>query len=764
MLKQIGKFTLIERVGRGAYSHVYRAEDPQGRSFAIKISTTPSAPYHLAEFQKDLVAAASVVHPSLVSVQDLGFDDSLPYVLMEFVEGRDLSQIIKNHASVPLGERVNVMQQVAGALKSAHERGVFHLDVRPTKIMVTDNGAAKLLDLGLGRLSYDPERLTEHGYLIGSPFYMSPERLSDTGTADAQCDIWSFGVTLYELICGRHPFYHEDGDEVIGRIMLDQPADLTDAPPSLNQLVLRTLEKEPGKRYRSFAELLADLKPITVGLYREKSDALFAEALKQNIRGTGRQTRHPERQESEADSQQPAAEQLIGISNQEPEYAADIAYAAKPQAVAEGSQPVAAAPTMPTPAPTPVVGPTAAIADADEATSLTIGGSGLALDTAEPAPPRVPKPQRPERTASKIPRIGRSQRASPPIANGGAPAKPDSGLSQPAASPVNAPNGNQPHGHAISAAVPPLSEPPLAGPAFDESQTYVEPPRFSTGGRKTSLQPAGHVGETPEEGRAWTKIALAVAVLLLIAGALFYFWGLYANFGKQPATAEAKTITRPGRVIKPGEASDDRIQIPGDKSEVSVTMPPGDEAAPKLFDPKSLNVSKVTPATPLNQVALLTPPPSRLSSPVAEYSGLPFLPEAPPYVAPLTKVVPAPTPVSVPLAATKTNAPSPASDPAPVHAVRRGGSYKQPVLIHKVDPVYPASAAEQKAQGVVSFQATITKDGAVTNLKLMSGDPLLSHAAQQAVSQWKFRPAVLNGEPVEVTQTIVVKFNLAPIP
>ena len=105
MLKQIGKFTLLERVGRGTYSHVYRAEDPQGRSFAIKISTTPSEPHHLAEFQKDLVAAASVLHPSLVSVQDLGFDDSFPYVLMEFVEGRDLSQIIKNHASVPLGER-----------------------------------------------------------------------------------------------------------------------------------------------------------------------------------------------------------------------------------------------------------------------------------------------------------------------------------------------------------------------------------------------------------------------------------------------------------------------------------------------------------------------------------------------------------------------------------------------------------------------------------------------------------------------------------
>jgi TonB family protein len=759
MLKQIGKFTLLERVGRGTYSHVYRAEDPQGRSFAIKISTTPTEPHHLAEFQKDLVAAASVLHPSLVSVQDLGFDDSFPYVLMEFVEGRDLSQIIKNHASVPLGERVNVMQQVAGALKSAHERGVFHLDVRPTKIIVTDNGAAKLLDLGLGRLSYDPERLTEHGYLIGSPFYMSPDRLVDTGRADAQCDIWSFGVTLYELICGRHPFYHEDGDEMIGRIMLDQPADLTDAPASLNELVLRTLEKEPGKRFRNFAELLVDLKPITGGLYREKSDALFAEALKQNNRGTWREAWHTRREESEAEPEKAPPEQFVGISNHEPEYASYKEYAAEPEAVAEAAQPVAE-PAVPAPAPTPVVGPTPAIADAEVATDSTIGGSGVALETPEPAlPPRIPRPQRPERTAPRILHIG----ANPRLRNGGAAAKSESALSQLAVSPVAAPNG-KPQGDAIAAAGSAPVEPPITPPIIEKSTTSIEPPRFSTDARKSSPQEAVRILETPEESsRAWRKIAVAVAALLLIAGALFYFWGPYANLGKQPGTAEAKTVS-PGRVIKPGEASDDRIQIPGDKSEVSVMMPPDDDGAPKLFDPKSLQAVKGTPATSSNPVALLTPPALRLNSPLAEYSGLPSLPLAPPYVAPVAKTVPIPTPIAVPPAAAKTSAPSQPNEPAPVRTVRRGGSYNQPVLIRKVEPVYPAAAAEQKAQGAVSFQATITKDGAVTNLKLISGDPLLSQAAQQAISQWKFRPAVLNGEPVEVTQTIVVKFNLAPNP
>jgi len=307
MLKQIGKFTISERIGRGTYSRVYRAMDAQGRPVALKLSTTKTDAAQLAEFQKDLVAAASVLHPSLTTVHDLGFEDDFPYVVMELVEGRDLAKLLKNNVNVSLADRIRVMQQVGEALKSAHERGIFHLDVRPSKIMEGEDGVAKLLGLGLGRLSFDPARLTDHGYLVGSPFYMSPERLTAIDVANAQCDIWSFGITFYEWISGRHPFYDDDGDRMIGNIMDGQVLALEGVPPALNQLILRSLERDPSERYQNLSDLLVDLRPLVGEVRREEGDALLAEALKQTDTGRWHEARRLARKMNEMEPAKAAA-------------------------------------------------------------------------------------------------------------------------------------------------------------------------------------------------------------------------------------------------------------------------------------------------------------------------------------------------------------------------------------------------------------------------------------------------------------------------
>jgi protein TonB len=146
---------------------------------------------------------------------------------------------------------------------------------------------------------------------------------------------------------------------------------------------------------------------------------------------------------------------------------------------------------------------------------------------------------------------------------------------------------------------------------------------------------------------------------------------------------------------------------------------------------------------------------------VADPAGLPVALNVPPPPAAPEKVVPTPTPAAAPPPATSAPAPAPqTAQAAQASALRVGGSFTEPALVHSVQPIYPPAAVQRKAQGVVHFQATITKDGSVKNLQLVSGDPLLNVAAKQAVLQWKYRPATLNGMPVEVTQAIVVKFNL----
>jgi TonB family protein len=718
MLKQIGKFTISERIGRGAHSRVYRAVDQQGRPVAIKVATAQTEPEHLDEFQRDLVAAASVLHPNLVAVHDLGFEDEFPYLVMELVEGRDFDRILKSNPNVPLSERINAMLQVADALKSAHERGIFHLDVRPSKIMLGAGGDAKLLDLGLGRLCFDPARVTDHGYLIGSPFYMSPERLNAIDTADSHCDIWSFGVTFYELIAGKHPFYDDDGDRMIGNIMDAQPAPLTGVPASLSHVILRAIAKDPADRYQNFAELLADAKPVMGELQREESDALMAQALHQTDSGRWHEARRIARKLRDMDPQQPSASPLFNFSDEEPE-----------EETVPAHQAAAASAARETPSMAPAV-VTVALAEA--------------LETPEPAPPPVPepppKPPRPERTAPKIPVIGArngsttTENGAPPLAARVSPPPPANGAKAAAAPPP-------------PAAKPP--RPPVASPATAAPQPSVRLLEVSQ-----------------SSGLPWGKMA-GVAAAALVAIGLFYF------FLRPPlrlvravdASEQSKTSGPSVRVIEPPN-SDRQAAVPA-LSETVASPTPADAASitspPRSFDPKSLALPKapVRPR-PVTMAALSAPSLGGNSESVADPAGLPIALNVPPPPAAPVKIVPPPQAAPPP-----TTAAAPAPAPAPqslqaaqASALRVGGSFSEPALVHSVQPIYPPAAVQRKAQGVVRFQATIAKDGSVKNLQLVSGDPLLNVAAKQAVLQWKYRPATLNGEPVEVTQAIVVKFNL----
>ena len=738
MLKQIGKYTISERIGRGAYSRVYRAVDAQGRAVAIKVSTTQTEPQHLDEFQKDLVSAASVLHPNLVAVHDLGFEDDFPYIVMELVEGQDLDRLLKSHADISLIERVRVMEQIGGALKAAHERGIFHLDVRPSKIVLAGNGEAKLLDLGLGRLSFDPARVTEHGYLIGAPFYMSPERLTAIDTANEGCDIWAFGVASYEWLAGHHPFYDEDGERMIGNIMDAAPADLLDVPPALNHAIMRALEKDPADRYRGFAELLADLQPVIGDLKREESDALMAEALKQTDSGRWHEARRIARQMRDLEPEKHAGSQMFGISEPEVEH----------ERVAEPVRPVAMSHAQ---------------------TLAASASAAMAVETPEPAPlapvfeplaqpqaaPAARPPQRPERTAPKIPPMGVKNGAStaaPTLTNGArmaAAAGAGATISAASRAPVIREMEAEAKTEPIRAE-PPHSAPPRQRPRSTPPHPLTAP----------VPQPTVRILEVEEASFPWAKmIGFAVPTLLMIAALFFFLRPINKTLKASSSPEEAKEVSR---VIKPETENSTTVSpAPGQTTANPQDAAADPLAAPRTFDAKSLPVAKLQVATrrgtnkgPLTGLAAPTLPDE---STATEMAKLPVSISGPPPPAAIAPVAPPPAK----LTPTPAVAPVQSVEGARESASHIGGSFAQPELVFKVNPVYPPAAVQRKAEGTVRFQATIAKDGSVKNVQLLSGDPLLNTAARVAVLQWKYRPATLNGTPTEVTQAIVVKFSLS---
>jgi TonB family protein len=786
MLKQIGKFTISERIGRGTHCRVYRAVDSHGRAVAIKVSTTQAEPEHLNEFQKDLVAAASVLHPNLVAVHDLGFEDDFPYLVMELVEGRDLDKLLKTGGTVSLPERIRVMQQVGDALKSSHERGVYHLDIRPSKIMLGDDGSARLLDLGLGRLSFDPARVTDRGYLVGAPFYMSPERLTAIETANAKCDIWSFGVTFYEWISGHHPFYDDDGERMIGNIMDAQPESLAGVPASLNKVILRSLEKDPSDRYATFAELLGDMRPMMTDLKREESDALMAEALKQTDSGRWHEARRIARKLREMDPQQAREGPMFGHSDPE-----------------QGNERV-----VPPPPPAGSRSPAASVADSVVAAVVS---AVPVIETPEPtlppapvAPPLpLPITRRPERTAPKLPAMGSGAAGrngstvieNPPAAarsrqervtNGGRMAA--TAVDAAAAQPIAAEAAN------TVARETRFTTPPLAGserPRPVRSESPFRPaassrPVAPSGQRPAQPAPTVRILELSESsGVPWGKIGAFAVPVLLIAGLVFFLFRSDPKILNAAGSSnDAKQLSRAERVIKVSNSSapDSATTPANNDSQVTTSAPiiPGSNDTPDLatattdangvpippkprtFDPKSLIMPKAVPPPRRlkGSLAALAPPSLSSSGLVPESNSLPVALSAPPPPPPVVKA-PVSSPATTPEVAVPVATPAPQTTQATQAAAGKvGGAFAQPVLIQAVQPIYPPAAYQRKTQGVVRFQATVTKNGSLKNLQLVSGDPLLTVAAKQAVLQWKYRPAMLNGEPVEVTQAIVVKFNL----
>jgi len=274
----ISNYKIIEKLGEGGMGVVYKARDNKlSRDVALKFLPDHSSitPENRARFLQEARSAAQLNHSNISQIYSIEEDENgIQFIVMEYVDGIELQQLIKNNFSESNGEEskadnkseniVDFSLQIARGLKAAHEKGIIHRDIKPANILVSRTGEIKILDFGLAKIA-STERLTKEGSTIGTVAYMSPEQIQGE-EADHRTDIWSFGVVLYEMITGKLPFGGVYEHSVMYSIMNTDPlpVEMSDTvlPAELESVIFRCLKKEPGERYQSAAELLNDLMNI----------------------------------------------------------------------------------------------------------------------------------------------------------------------------------------------------------------------------------------------------------------------------------------------------------------------------------------------------------------------------------------------------------------------------------------------------------------------------------------------------------------------
>ncbi len=257
------RYVVMSRIGSGGMADVYKAEDRKlNRLVAIKVMKAEfrEDTGFVAKFQKEAQAAAKLSHPNVVNVYDVGEDRGLYFIVMELVEGITLKNYIAKKGKLSVKEATSIAIQVSLGLEAAHNVGIIHRDVKPQNIMISTDGKVKLSDFGIAK-AINSNTITAN--VMGSVHYSSPEQVRG-GFSDARSDIYSLGITMYEMVTGRVPF---DGDTTVAIAIKHLQEEIVppsiytpDLPYSLEQIILKCTQKDPDRRYQTAGELIEDLK------------------------------------------------------------------------------------------------------------------------------------------------------------------------------------------------------------------------------------------------------------------------------------------------------------------------------------------------------------------------------------------------------------------------------------------------------------------------------------------------------------------------
>lgn len=264
------KYRLIEEIGKGGMSRVYKAEDLKlARTVAIKelvigdLIEEDLKKEIVARFKREAQSAAALNHPNIVTIFDVIEEDNRHYISMEYACGKTLKDLSDENYQYTLNELLDVLIQIASGMEHAHSKGIIHRDIKPDNIKIIEDNTIKIMDFGIASMENKKDASTKRGALIGTLGYISPEQLYNSNLVDNRSDIFSFGVMLYEMFTKKLPFDGENIGEIIMNIMTATPLPPSkyniNIHPTLEKMIMKCLDKDPEKRYNKFKEISSEL-------------------------------------------------------------------------------------------------------------------------------------------------------------------------------------------------------------------------------------------------------------------------------------------------------------------------------------------------------------------------------------------------------------------------------------------------------------------------------------------------------------------------
>src|SRR6202142_2501464 len=258
------RYEIQREIAQGGMAEVFLARDQLlDRPVALKALPPEYArdPTFVERFRREAQAAANLNHPNIVAIYDWGQESGTYFIVMEYVEGRSLRDLIRNDGPLDPGQAADITAEIASALAFAHRSGVVHRDVKPGNVLLTQSGTVKVTDFGIARAGAS-DGLTQTGSVMGTATYFSPEQAQGLAV-DGRSDVYSVGVVLYELVCGVPPFAADSPVSVAYKHVREEPVPPShrnpDVPPALEQIIMTALAKDPEHRYQSADDLRADL-------------------------------------------------------------------------------------------------------------------------------------------------------------------------------------------------------------------------------------------------------------------------------------------------------------------------------------------------------------------------------------------------------------------------------------------------------------------------------------------------------------------------